>query len=838
VTQELEWDQIQALVLQGYKDRPAAAYGIFRIDDAKRARAWLGGMLAAGELQFSEFLATSREEGPDPKAVGINVAFSHPGLEAMGLPSEALAGFNDAFQEGMAVPARSRQLGDDGESDPSTWRWGRRGAPVHGVLCVYGGTPATRTVEAVSAVEDRVTRELSATNGLALVALLPAMLLPLDQKEHFGFRDGISNPVVEGMLKAVRGDGEADGGRVAKKDVVSAGEFLLGYRNAYEELHLTPRVRPERDPDGVLDAAADDPDKRDFGRNGSFLVFRQLEQKVASFERYVAEAAEAVGLSPALVAAKLVGRWPNGAPLTLHPDAEPADYDRPANDFLFADHGDDLGARCPIGAHIRRTNPRDTALPEPYDPELSGDPHAAKKRDERLELTNRRRIIRRGRIYHDETTGERGLHFLCFNGSIRRQFEFVQSMWSNNPHFAGLRADPDPFTGPGRAVPFKASGFTIQGSSGEPLRELPPLPRFVETRGGAYFFMPGKKALAFLAREPAPIEVEAPNEREDALADAALHREKIERDYEKQARDRHAKRGFHVKCHGIVRAKLVVRHDLPEGFRHGIFRERGREYDAWVRYSSSAFTPAADTAPDARGVAIKVMGVDGPRADGGFERQTQDLLMIASPILMVGTIAEALPFDRAMIRGNAALLAHLATHPAEGYRLFRHVLTKPLHPLAATYSSVAPFRLGPTRVVRWALRPASGAELVRIEPGRDHLREALRRQLAKDGRVELELCVEVRGARHEPIDDCSVDWRGARERIADLILSSEGFGTGEQEALGEKMSFNPWNALEAHRPLGNLNRARRIVYRAIYGARTRLNGLEPFEPTPDAPRAV
>jgi hypothetical protein len=130
--------------------------------------------------------------------------------------------------------------------------------------------------------------------------------------------------------------------------------------------------------------------------------------------------------------------------------------------------------------------------------------------------------------------------------------------------------------------------------------------------------------------------------------------------------------------------------------------------------------------------------------------------------------------------------------------------------------------------VRWAARRAS--PLVSAAEGPDRLRAAIAAQLAS-GDFRIELCVEMRGeSPARPIDDGSIDWRGTLERIADLEISAEGFGTPEQEALGEKMSFNPWNALEAHRPLGNLNRARKIVYRAIYEWRTRLQGLEPFEP--------
>jgi Dyp-type peroxidase family len=259
------------------------------------------------------------------------------------------------------------------------------------------------------------------------------------------------------------------------------------------------------------------PERHDFGKNGSYLVFRQLEQDVQGFWNYIEEARHKVPDAPPdragreWLAAKMVGRWPNGTPLALFPDAPGPAVDQDADSFTYGANDDSFGNRCPIGSHVRRSNPRDTALPVPHDPELSGDPALDKKvRADRLDLTNRHRILRRGRAYGppvDEdydidalrtvsSSEERGLHFLCFNANLSRQFEFVQSNWVQNPSFAGLSSDPDPLVGADRKVPFNARDFTIQGC---PVRRVRQLPRVVETRGGAYFFMPSRRALAFLA---------------------------------------------------------------------------------------------------------------------------------------------------------------------------------------------------------------------------------------------------------------------------------------------------------------------------------------------------
>ncbi len=199
------------------------------------------------------------------------------------------------------------------------------------------------------------------------------------------------------------------------------------------------------------------------------------------------------------LAAKMVGRWPGGAPLVKSPEK-----DDPAlgsdNEFLYHALGDEDGLKCPIGSHIRRTNPRDSLEPDPGS-------------DRSIEVGKRHRLIRRGRSYGTpvansmeaadvlatgDAAGERGLHFLCFNTHIGRQFEFIQHTWANNPGFDGLYDDDDPLIGDRGASYGKAGGtFTIQA---DPVRtRVTGMPRFVQVRGGAYFFLPGIRALRFLA---------------------------------------------------------------------------------------------------------------------------------------------------------------------------------------------------------------------------------------------------------------------------------------------------------------------------------------------------
>jgi Dyp-type peroxidase family len=808
VSAPLELEEIQGLVLSGYPDRPAATFHLFAIVDPARARAWLARI--ADRIQFSEFLRTGRSEPPFLLEHPVNVAFTFEGLRLLELPAEALAGFESSFREGMAASHRSRQLGDDGKSAPSDWAWGGPTTDaVHGILCVYG-------------VEGPLSAPVTEGDGVVLRGTLPTLSTPQkrsDRIEHFGYRDGIANPAIAGAPQKKRND-----------DVVPAGEVLLGYPNAYQKLPLTPRMRADLDPQELLPRDEEDRARRDFGRNGSYLVFRQLSQDVAAFEDFTHRAAKLLERDADWIGSRMVGRWKDGTPVTLRPERDPSLAADDTNHFFFHAHDDATGQRCPMGAHIRRTNPRDTTLPVPHDPALCGEDESTTKNPIRPRA-NQPRIIRRGRSYGpklaEAPAAERGLHFLCLAANVRRQFEFVQSQWVNNPCFAGMTRDPDPLLATARVHPFPADELTIQGGKGQPARTLRDIPRLTEVRGGAYFFLPSRSALRYLGALdgslPSSLERLVPNEREDALADAELHREKITR---AKATTGHATRAFHVKSHGAGRARLVVRPDLPRVFRHGVF-EPGRAYEAFVRFSSSAFVPAADSAADVHGIAIKLLGVEGPRA-ADFEARTQDFLLVDAPYLMVPNIAAALAFDRAQIAGGLRFATHLLTHPGELARVLS-MTSKPRHPLSRPYSSVSPYRLGP-HVVRWALRRASGPSLTEAEDSSDRLRKSLALQLARDGAIHLELCVEMRGGAPRPIEDGDVDWKGTLERIADLEIPADGFGSEANEALVETMSFNPWNALEAHRPLGNLNRARKLVYRAIYLHRTLANGKKPFEP--------
>jgi Dyp-type peroxidase family len=285
-----------------------------------------------------------------------------------------------------------------------------------------------------------------------------------DGREHFGFADGFAQPAVAG---APRLPGRQSLSAAAPGRPLPPGEFLLGHRDV--EYALPPA------PNGPL------------GRNGTYMVYRELAQDVGAFRSYLRDQAVLCGLGETAVAAKMVGRWPDGSPLMGFPDRpEPAGMARDdprLNDFSYG--SDPEGLRCPLGAHIRRVNPRDSLG--------FGD-----------RLSRRHRMIRRGMTwgprYDDDPEAERGLAFVAFVADIRRQFEFVQAQWCNDGNAFFLGSERDPLVGraPEGAV---ASGATVRSMTlpGAPPRFLSPLPEVVRTVGGEYFLLPGIAGLRALS---------------------------------------------------------------------------------------------------------------------------------------------------------------------------------------------------------------------------------------------------------------------------------------------------------------------------------------------------
>ncbi|MGY1706526.1 Dyp-type peroxidase [Geodermatophilus sp. SYSU D00697] len=464
---DVDLADVQGIVGSGYGRLPEAVFLGLRVDDGAAGRAFLADLLP-------RVTSMAAEHG----SRALNVALSHGGLARLGLPQAALDQFSLEFAGGMTTPTRSAFLGDEGEHAPSTWTW---------------GGPATRRVDvllllyAASAPELRAHTEevhrLLPADGLEEAATLPTTTLT--RHDHLGFADGISQPAVAGL----HGSG-ADGG-------VALGEFLLGYPNAYGRRTGRPLLPAAADPLRLLPPApdAETPGSVDLGRNGTYLVARTLAVDAPAFWDHARRWAARTGLPTEQVAAKMVGRWPSGTSLTVSPDHD--DETRAGdNGFRYHRDGDALGLGCPIGAHVRRANPRDSLDPRPGS-------------EAAVRVNDRHRLIRRGRQYGPAPAAgdggdpagadvERGLHFLCLNANLGRQFEFVQHTWLNNPAFAGLQDSPDPITG--HHPPDDGGVFVVPAT---PVRHrLLDLPRFVRVRGGGYFFLPGLRALHYVASGP------------------------------------------------------------------------------------------------------------------------------------------------------------------------------------------------------------------------------------------------------------------------------------------------------------------------------------------------
>jgi Dyp-type peroxidase family len=505
----LETQEIQGLMFGGYKDLKEAKCLLFSLrQGVADARDWLKDMLPL--ISFGE---------TPPSNQGAVLGFTAAGLKKLGLTEEGLRTFPTPFLQGMSTSYRARLLGDIDKNAPERWTWGQSNKDIDGVVLVYA-----KDGHALDMTKQRIT-EICAARAQCIQTIELENLGDLNDKEPFGFTDGISQPILRGTRRAAKTD--------ESTHLVEPGEFILGYRDQRGYFPPSPHVAASQDPDNLLpllpQAQEDSPvsvstvaeNPRDLGRNGSFLVLRQLEQDVTAFNEFLRDAVKQVrsqigatmteDKTKEWVAAKLIGRWQDGSSLVANPtmsasDAakrrrqQPSESDErtplavshpdktekssskdqaptPDNEFLY--HADDpSGLRCPFGAHIRRTNPRDS---------FGGNPTTA------LDINKRHRILRRGRVYKLNDGENPGLLFACLNADFERQFEFVQQTWMNNPRFHGLSGELDPlssangqgtFTIPTEHCPIKLTGLSD----------------FVTVRGGGYFFMPGRRTLEYLSK--------------------------------------------------------------------------------------------------------------------------------------------------------------------------------------------------------------------------------------------------------------------------------------------------------------------------------------------------
>lgn len=476
MTRDIERGDVQGIIFSAYVHLECAGYLLFRIEDAAKAKQWLGNLVP----KVTTAVKPPRNNRPD---ANINIAITHSGLATLGVPGDVLMTFSFPFIDGMHTERRARILGDTGDNQPSAWRWGNAATPVDVILMLYA-KDETRIQQHEDEQIDLATR-----GGLKLVQRLRAGRQP-DTKEHFGFNDGVGQPVIDDTEQYNR-----QLARTRHVTALPAGEFLMSHEDAYGTIAPSPAVDALHDPKNLLPRSVEGK-THDLGRNGSYMVFRQLEQDVAAFWRFCDEQSRNADGTPNpdardRLGAKFVGRWRSGTPLVGAPDRDPWTKTHELNSFNDFDFSSDMqGFQCPIGSHVRRSNPRDSLGPD---------------HETAIMTANRHRLMRRGRSYGDRLSltdphpmtddgKERGLHFICFNTDLQRQFEFVQQTWVNNPQFGGLHDEVDPLIGDQASC---SGMFTVQA---DPLRtRVKNMCRFVTTRGGAYAFLPGVRALRWIA---------------------------------------------------------------------------------------------------------------------------------------------------------------------------------------------------------------------------------------------------------------------------------------------------------------------------------------------------
>lgn len=484
----INFSDIQGIVRRGYGNLPAACYLLISIQDTDKAIPWLREL--SEQLTFADL---------KPHEQAINLAMTHNGLSRLNLAPSILNSFSDEFRSGMNTIHKQNILGDKEENAPDHWLW---------------GGPTTETVDLLLMCYAKDKKSLKnyathlqsglSSNGMSLLEKLDSETL-VDGKEHFGFRDSIGQPFIDEF------DTKKASSHRRNTNSVPLGEILLGYPNGYKRYTQRPLVSAAQDPQNILDISAENHEQRDLGLNGTYLVFRQLYQDVPKFWKTLKTLAQQsqAGLHPdsdlnnhqgaIFLASKMVGRWPSGTALVQSPEND--DLSITDRDNFNYHESDQDGLKCPLGAHIRRTHPRDSLEPEPGS-------------EKSIEFSNRHRLLRRGRAYgkpfdpsmnpsrfledidKENVPVARGLHFICLNANIGRQFEFVQHTWANNPNFNGLYQDPDPIIGSRTVNGLNADQFTIQK---QPSRcQLDNLPAFIQTRGGAYFFLPSRRALSYI----------------------------------------------------------------------------------------------------------------------------------------------------------------------------------------------------------------------------------------------------------------------------------------------------------------------------------------------------
>lgn len=496
----VEFDDIQALVRYGHARLSESVFLLLRIAEPAAARQWL-----------AHATITTAKPASSLPDTALQVAFTATGLNRLGLDDGITEDFSEEFISGMSADeSRSRRLGDTGCNRPRDWRWGGNSQDTPDLLLLVYAVPGKLNDHLAQIRSEHFARAFDVQQELNATATGP--------EEPFGFVDGISQPQIDWQQSLDPDPHLHD----KYSNQLALGEILLGYPNEYALYTARPLLDPVSLPHArILPAAAEQPGLKDLGRNGTYLVLRQLAQDVGGFWRFLDLQTGSDRQQREQLAAAMVGRQRDGTPLVkgYEEKTKGSGPGSAGNQFTFEE--DPHGRVCPLGAHIRRANPRTGDFPPGVNGTVSrlirtlgfGERFPG---DDLVASSRFHRVLRRGRVYGSkispeqallEPAGEkppeeRGLYFVSLGGNIARQFEFVQNAWAMSSKFAGLPTESDPLLGNREPLASGAATnkFTLPQLDA-PARCVEALPRFVTVRGGAYFFLPGLRALAFILQQ-------------------------------------------------------------------------------------------------------------------------------------------------------------------------------------------------------------------------------------------------------------------------------------------------------------------------------------------------